>query len=73
MKSRLVEHLLSIESSVKLCAFIEAIRSDNKAVRDFLKFLRKQTSACSHELEKCPVCQNVCFFEEAKRTARKTA
>ena len=69
-----IEHLLSLESSVKLAAFIETLQSDNKTVKDFLKLLRRQTSSCTHDLGSCPVCQNVCFFEVKKnQPARKTA
>jgi Mn-dependent DtxR family transcriptional regulator len=69
-----IEHLLSLESSVKLAAFIETMQSENKAVKDFLKVLRRQTSACSHDLDSCPVCQNVCFFEVKKgHPAKKSA
>ena len=69
-----IEHLLSIETSVKLAAFIEVIQSDNKTVKDFLKLLKKRTSTCAHDLDHCSVCQNACFFEVKKGQAtRKSA
>ena len=69
-----IEHLLSIETSVKLNAFIETIRMDSKVVKDFLALLRRRTSKCSHDLNHCSVCKNTCFFEVIKeRPARKTA
>lgn len=58
-----IEHLLSIETSVKLCNFIECIQSDQKASREFVRLLRKQTTACHHEAKSCPHCQTTCFFE----------
>ena len=58
-----IEHLLSIETSVKLCAFIECVQAKGKAVQDFMKLVRKNTSSCSHDVGNCAVCQKVCFFE----------
>jgi Mn-dependent DtxR family transcriptional regulator len=58
-----IEHLLSIESSVKLCNFIECIRSGEKAAKDFLRLLRKNQDHCRHEIKSCPHCQDTCFFE----------
>lgn len=58
-----IEHLLSIETSVKLAAFIRVIRSDQKVVKEFAKLLRKETSACAEGSERCPACQNECFYD----------
>lgn len=69
-----IEHLLSIETSVKLCNFIECIQSDSKAAKDFLRLLRKQSSTCSHEAKTCPHCATICFFEShGGKPSRKTA
>lgn len=62
-----IEHLLSIETSIKLCSFLEFIRSNRKVARDFMKQLQKQTSSCSHSIENCPNCSEVCFFEQNQR------
>lgn len=58
-----IEHLLSIESSVKLCNFIECIKSDDKAARAFMEMLREHQDHCRHEAKSCPHCQDTCFFE----------
>ena len=62
-----IEHLLSIESSVKLAAFIRVIRSDQKVVKEFLKVLKKETSSCSKGSERCPTCQEECFYDQQER------
>ena len=67
-----IEHLLSIECSVKLAAFIRVIRSDHKAVKDFTKLLRKETATCSQGSERCPTCQEECFYELQGREAEAT-
>lgn len=64
-----IEHLLSIESSVKLCNFIECIRSESKTARAFLQALREHQDHCRHEAKTCPHCQDTCFFEA--KAARK--
>jgi DtxR family Mn-dependent transcriptional regulator len=66
-----IEHLLSIETSIKLCSFIELIKSDQKVVHDFSKVLRKHTQTCHNAVEECPTCSQSCFFERPVPT-RKT-
>jgi DtxR family Mn-dependent transcriptional regulator len=58
-----IEHLLSIETSIKLCSFIELMKSDQKVVRDFAKVLTKQTQTCHNTVEDCPTCSSSCFFD----------
>jgi Mn-dependent DtxR family transcriptional regulator len=58
-----VEHLLSIETSVKLRDFINFIASDRASVKEFLRDIRQQVPSCPHDVEACPYCQKVCFFE----------
>ncbi len=63
-----IEHLLSIETSVKLANFIHLIDSGHKVVKPFLAELDKHEVECSHETDECEFCNSVCFFEnEAKR------
>ena len=58
-----IEHLLSVESSVKLAAFIKCLKEDSAAAKAFREILRGQNSACSHDVNDCPVCQKICFYE----------
>lgn len=58
-----IEHLLSLEASVKLCHFIECIRSDQKPAREFLKLLRSKDVPCTTNKETCPQCQTACVFD----------
>ncbi len=68
-----IEHLLSIESSVKLCNFIECIASDSKPARAFMQMLRNRQNHCRHEAKSCPHCQDTCFFEAQVVKPRKSA
>lgn len=68
-----IEHLLSIESSVKLCNFIECIQSDDKAAKAFKKLLEKSKTHCKHEAKSCPHCQEACFFEAQTVTPARRA
>ena len=65
-----IEHLLSVESSVKLAAFIRVMREDDEVVRKFRERLRRETPSCSHDVKECVVCRDVCFFDE-KPPARR--
>lgn len=66
-----IEHLLSIESSVKLANFIHLINSDKAVVNTFLKELRAHRTACSHDAGECEICHSVCFFEKAAAKQKK--
>ena len=68
-----IEHLLSLEASVKLCHFIETVRSEHKAARDFLDLLRKKSVPCAPDKATCPHCQDTCVFEvpAPRRTTAK--
>jgi DtxR family Mn-dependent transcriptional regulator len=69
-----IEHLLSLEASVKLCHFIECIKADHKEAKAFLKYLRRQDVPCTTDKSTCPHCQSNCVFEvPAPRRLRKTA
>lgn len=69
-----IEHLLSIETSVRLSNFIHLMQSNKAVVRNFIKELRKLSPDCSHDAEECDICRSVCFFEQAaKKQSRKKA
>jgi DtxR family Mn-dependent transcriptional regulator len=69
-----IEHLLSIESSVKLCTFVELMKSDHKAVKEFLKLLRRTGIRCTHDVSRCHVCQTICFYDaRQKKSETRTA
>jgi Mn-dependent DtxR family transcriptional regulator len=59
-----LEHLLSIETSIKLCSFIELMKTDNKVVHEFSRMLKKHTQTCHSSVEECPTCTSACFFEK---------
>lgn len=68
-----IEHLLSVETSVKLAAFIDCLSSKTKSVKDFLRILRRHTESCQRKDGVCPTCRTSCFYESAPavRDARK--
>lgn len=70
-----IEHLLSIETSIKLCSFIDLMRSDDKAVAEFKKILERHTQTCNSSVDQCPTCSNICFFEQVnvENNVKKTA
>jgi Mn-dependent DtxR family transcriptional regulator len=68
-----IEHLLSIDTSMKLAHFIECVRSGKKPVKDFLRELKKHQPACTHDVESCEFCQTVCIEDVTKKKRRKKA
>lgn len=58
-----IEHLLSIQTSVKLAGFLELVNTRKPVVEKFMVELRKHEKDCSHDAGQCEICQNVCFFE----------
>ncbi len=68
-----IEHLLSIESSVKLANFIQLMKSNKEIVKPLLNELRGQEAECSHDVDACDYCQSICFFETPATTFPKRA
>ncbi len=58
-----IEHLLSIQTSVKLASFLELMKSEKTIAKKFKSELRKYDKDCSHNADECAICQNICFFE----------
>jgi Mn-dependent DtxR family transcriptional regulator len=56
-----IEHLLSIESSTCLSAFVRVWRSGAPEVAAFKKLLAKNKPACTGDSEKCAICQTICI------------
>lgn len=70
-----IEHLLSIQTSVKLSNLINFMNSGHPLAKQLLKELRKHEKDCSHNAQDCEICQNICFFERPgeKKKARAKA
>ena len=58
-----IEHLLSLDTSVRLANFIECVQSDSDVVRAFLKELQAAKAQCTHDAATCSICQDACFIE----------
>ena len=59
-----IEHLLSIEASMKLAAFLHFAQSDRKACKDFLKEMRKHAPKCKEDTSLCNVCEVRCLAKK---------
>lgn len=66
-----IEHLLSLETSIKLCDFIRLMKSDKPEVKKFLSLLRKELPLCAHEVKTCAFCNEVCYYEKQDPRAKK--
>lgn len=64
-----VEHLLSIESSTQLSAFVRVWRSGAPEVQAFKKLLETQKPNCTGDSHNCAICQTICIkpLEESKQ------
>ncbi|MFT5123489.1 MAG: DtxR family Mn-dependent transcriptional regulator [Kiritimatiellia bacterium] len=58
-----IEHLLSIESSVKLANFIKSWKENQAASTTLKKQMDAAQLTCNHDVENCGLCQSVCFTE----------
>ena len=56
-----IEHLLSIDTSLKLANLVEFVKSNHPAVAPFLCELRSGNDSCSRDIENCPVCSDICL------------
>ena len=69
-----LEHLLSLESSMKLAAFVQFLNADRKAARSFLRAFRRDRPHCEHDVARCEICGTTCLAEPLpKQPLRKRA
>ena len=59
-----LEHLLSIETSIRLATFMDFVQSDRKISKAFLRDARKHRAPCTHDEETCFICREVCLVGE---------
>lgn len=60
-----IEHLLSLDTSLKLAGLLKFIESKSSAVQAFLSEFREFDSACAGDVTKCQVCNTTCLAEAA--------
>ena len=58
-----IEHLISIDTSMRLSAFLQLFDEGNKAAKAIAKEMQKLEPRCDHDAETCTFCQNLCFLE----------
>jgi len=56
-----VEHLLSIESSTRLSAFVKVWKSGAPEVKAFRKLLVRSREECKGDSESCSLCNQICL------------
>ncbi|MGA0369441.1 MAG: hypothetical protein ACO3N7_08330, partial [Kiritimatiellia bacterium] len=56
-----IEHLLSIEVSTRLSAFVKVWQSGAPEVEAFKALLKKSRHNCSGDSSQCDVCKQVCI------------
>ena len=63
-----IEHLLSLQTSTKLAAFIDCVLSGTESVKGFLKDIKAHEMKCTHDADHCSLCSNVCFLDHVEST-----
>jgi len=66
-----IEHLVSIETSLKLRAFLLAWRKNAAAAKTLREAMEAESSACTHDAAHCDVCNKVCLIEVPALKPRK--
>ena len=56
-----IEHLLSIEVSTRLSAFVKVWQSDAPEVAAFKALLKKSRHQCAGDSAQCEICQGLCI------------
>jgi DtxR family transcriptional regulator, Mn-dependent transcriptional regulator len=59
-----VEHLISIETSVRLATFINLMQSNKDVVKKLKAELKRQPLACPHNAGECDFCRTVCIIDK---------
>lgn len=58
-----MEHLISIETSIRLANFVKLFEQGAPAARELIAALRRQDASCSHDASNCALCDNLCFLD----------
>ncbi|WFB34337.1 metal-dependent transcriptional regulator [Kiritimatiellota bacterium B12222] len=64
-----IEHLLSIEVSTRLSAFVKVWQSQAPEVQAFKELLKKSRHHCAGDCDECDVCGQVCIQPADKNTS----
>lgn len=56
-----IEHLLSIESSMHLAAFVKFMTSDRKVCKDALRAFKRDSPTCQKDTSSCEICETTCL------------
>ena len=65
-----IEHLLSLETSLKLAGFLSFIQSGSKTVKAFMREFEKYDTACAGDVARCKVCDTTCLAEPKSAKAQ---
>ena len=56
-----MEHLISMETTLKLCRLAECMESNPEILQNFRQFLAQKDITCTGNTLSCPVCGNICI------------
>lgn len=60
-----IEHLLSVESSLKLAGFIRCLADNPAIAKKIQAHMGAQAKNCSNDAQDCPMCDKICFHDAA--------
>ena len=66
-----IEHLVSIETSLRLRAFLHAWEKNPSAARKLRDTMAADTPTCSHDTSNCEVCNKICLVDIPALKTRK--
>ena len=68
-----IEHLLSLDTSLKLAGFLNYIQSGSRTVQEFLREFGQYNTNCAGDTAKCNVCGTTCLAEPQTVEVRPAA
>ncbi len=60
-----IEHLLSIESSLKLAGFVNFFEAETRVCSEFRTAFKKSDTSCPKDVNECSLCSSTCLAEGA--------
>lgn len=66
-----IEHLLSIEVSTRLSAFVKLWNSGAAEVESFKKLLKKSRQECAGNSKDCEICSQICIQPHESKSSEK--
>ena len=66
-----MEHLISMETSTKLCSFLHFLEESGEDTKKIIKAFKQKNLKCKKKVNQCDICHNVCWVKRNKEALQQ--